>query len=390
MSRATARLAELIARGSSARSVRLRLTALYSGLFFLCGAGLLAITYVLVDRVTAIHAVATGSPGGAAAPGAVVHTHLVDLHQLLAQSAVALAIMTVVSVVLGWWVAGRVLRPLRAMTAATRRISDESLDQRLALPGPRDELTELADTIDGLLERLEASFEAQRRFASNASHELRTPLATMRAALDVAMAKPVPVPEHILTLERRLRQELARVERLLEGLLSLARTQRAPVGEEVTVALDQIASEAVARRTSEISAKQLDVDLESAEVWVHGSETLLSRMVENVIENAISHNEPGGWVRVTPALEGPLVHLVVENSGSLLVQDDVDQLAEPFRRSGTPRTGSQLGTGLGLSIVASIAQAHGGALDLQARRDGGLRVVIALPAAAGVEVGARG
>ena len=390
MSRVPARRAELIARGSSVRSVRLRLTALYSGLFLLCGAGLLAITYVLVDRVTAIHAVATGSPGGAPTRGAVVHTHLVDLHQLLAQSGVALAIMTVVSVVLGWWVAGRVLRPLRAMTAATRRISEENLDQRLALPGPRDELTELADTIDGLLERLEASFEAQRRFASNASHELRTPLATMRAALDVAMAKPVPVPEHILTLERRLRQELDRVERLLEGLLSLARSQRAPAGEEVTVALDQIASQAVAHRTSEISAKQLDVDFEvSAEVWVSGSETLLSRMVENVIENAISHNQPGGWVRVIPTVKGSLASLVVENGGSRLVQEDVDQFAEPFRRLGTPRTGSQMGSGLGLSIVASIAQAHGGALDLHARRDGGLRVVIALPAAAGVEVGAR-
>ncbi len=320
-----------------------------------------------------------------------MHTHLVDLHQLLAQSGVALAIMTVVSIGLGWWVAGRVLRPLRAMTAATRRISEENLDQRLALRGPRDELTELADTIDGLLERLEASFEAQRQFASNASHELRTPLATMRAALDVAMAKPVPVPEHILTLETRLRQELDRVERLLEGLLSLARSRRAPVGEEVTVAHGQIASEAVARRTSEISAKQLDVDLEvSAEVWVSGSETLLARMVENVIENAISDNEPGGWVRVIPAVEGSLASLVVENGGSLLVQEDVDQLAEPFLRLGTPRTGSQMGSGLGLSIVASIAQAYGGALDLHARRDGGLRVVIALPAAAGVEVGVQG
>lgn len=159
MSRVPARLATVIARGLPGRSVRRRLTALYSGLFLLCGAGLLAITYLLVDHATAIHAIATRSPGGAPARGAVVHTHLVDLHQLLAQSGVALAIMTVVSVVLGWLVAGRVLRPLRAMTAATRRISEENLQQRLALPGPRDELTELADTIDGLLERLERTGE---------------------------------------------------------------------------------------------------------------------------------------------------------------------------------------------------------------------------------------
>jgi signal transduction histidine kinase len=390
MSRVPARLANMMARRLPVRSVRLRLTALYSGLFLLCGAGLLAITYLLVDRATAIHAIATRSPDGAPAPGAVVHTHLVDLHQLIAQSGLALAIMTVVSVVLGWLVAGRVLRPLRAMTAATRRISEENLHQRLALRGPRDELTELGDTIDALLGRLEAAFESQRRFAANASHELRTPLATMRASLDVAMAKPVTIPGHIRILGDRLRQEFTRVERLLEGLLSLARGQHGWVGEEVPVALDHIASEAVARRAPEISAMQLDVDLEvSGEVWVSGSETLLSRMVENVVENAVSHNEPGGWVHVASTAEGPRAALVVENGGALLAQGDVDQLAEPFRRLGTPRTGSQAGTGLGLSIVASIAQAHGGAVDLHARRDGGLRVVIALPAVAAVEVGSR-
>jgi signal transduction histidine kinase len=360
----------------------MRLTVLYSSLFLLCGAGLLAITYLLVDRATAIHAVVTHSLGGAPAPGAVVHTHLVDLHQLLEQSGVALAIMTVVSIVLGWLVAGRVLRPLRAMTATTRRISEENLDQRLALPGPRDELTELADTIDGLLERLEGAFETQRRFVANASHELRTPIATMRASLDVAMAKPVAVPEHIRMLEQRLRREFERIERLLQGLLVLARGQRMQGGEQLTVALDRLASEAVARHTPEISAKRLDVELQAAvAVWVSGSEVLLSRMVENVIENAISHNEPGGWIRVAPAADGTSVKLVVENGGRLLTQDDVAQLAEPFRRLGAPRTGSETGAGLGLSIVASIAHAHGGALDLHARPDGGLRVMIALPAA---------
>jgi signal transduction histidine kinase len=390
MARVSARLAERIARRLPVRSVRLRLTALYGSLFLLCGAGLLAITYLLVDRATAIHAVATSSRGGAPARGAIVHTHLVDLHQLLEQSGVALAIMTLVSVVLGWLVAGRVLRPLRAMTAATRRISEESLDRRLSLPGPRDELTELADTIDGLLERLEAAFAAQRRFAANASHELRTPLATMRASLDVAMAKPVAVPEHIRMLEDRLRREFDRTERLLEDLLALARSQRPRTGEAPPVGLDQIASDTVARHAPEISAKQLDVDLKAAPgAWVSGSEVLLSRMVENVIENAICHNEPGGWIRVTPATDGPSVNLVVENGGRLLSQDDVDQLAEPFGRLGAPRTGSQTGNGLGLSIVASIAQAHGGAVDLRARRDGGLRVAIALPAAAGAEVGTR-
>ena len=279
-----------------AGSVRLRLTALYSSLFLCCGAGLLAITYVLVDHATAIHAVATHTPGGRPAPGAAVSTHLVDLYQLLEQSGIALAIMTVVSVILGWLVAGRVLRPLRAMTAATRRISEQNLDQRLALPGPGDELTELGDTLDGLLERLEVAFKAQRRFAANASHELRTPLATMRASLDVAMAKPAAVPEHIRTLEQRLRQEFDRTERLLEGLLALARSQHTPLGEDLSVALDQLASEAVAQHADEIAAKQLTVDVEASEgAHARGSEILLTRMVENVIENAIIHRA-GGWI----------------------------------------------------------------------------------------------
>ena len=331
-------LAELIGRGLSPRSVRLRLTALYGGLFLLSGAGLLAITYLLVSRATAIDAVATSTPGG---HGAVARTHSVDLHQLLVQSAVAFAIMTVASVVFGWLVAGRVLRPLRA------------------------------------------AFESQGRFVANVSHELRTPLATMRASLDVAMAKPVPVPEHVRELDQRLRREFDRTDRLLDGLLALARSRHGPEADELTVRLDAIASAAVARHEQEIAAMRLTVDVKpEAPVWVSGSETLLSRMVENVIDNAIAHNEPGGWVRITPRADGSRASLAVENGGRLLAQDDVDRLARPFQRLGRPRTGSANGAGLGLSIVASIAEAHGGELQLRARREGGLRVVIALPAAA--------
>jgi signal transduction histidine kinase len=386
------RLASVFGRAGGTRpavSVRLRLTALYGSLFVLCGAGLLVITYLLVGRATAIHAVTTGSPGGAPGNGAVYRTHLVDLHQLLVQSAIALALMTTVSVILGWLVAGRVLAPIRTITAATRRITDENLHDRLALEGPRDELGELAGTIDGLLERLEAAFDAQGRFVANASHELRTPLATMRAALDVAMAKPAANPAHILALEQRLRQEFDRMERLLESLLALARSQHGRVAEEITVTLDEIASVAIARYAEEIAAMRLEVELLSCPAArVGGSQVLLSRMLDNVIDNAICHNEPGGWVRVTPVSDGQLARLVVENGGPALSQDEVDQLAQPFRRLGAPRTHAGRGTGLGLSIVASIAHAHGGALDLHARQQGGLKVVIVLPAAGDLARGA--
>ena len=204
------------------------------------------------------------------------------------------------------------------------------------------------------------------------------------------MAKPVAVPEHIVTLDQRLRQEFDRTERLLEGLLAVARSQHAPPGHTLSVALDQLATDAVAQRAEEIAAKQLSVDLQArAPAWVNGSEALLARMVQNVIDNAILHNEPGGWIRIKAATAGPSVGFMVENGGDHLSQEDVDRLAEPFTRLGAPRTGSQTGTGLGLSIVASIAQAHAGSLVLQARPDGGLSVVVELPVSERTEAGDR-
>ena len=386
------RLEALRLRLPSVGTVRLRLTALYGSLFLASGAGLLAITYVLVYHATAGSfetrtTATTRTTGGA--PVSVAHSHAADLHQLLVQSGIALAIMTVASAWLGWMVAGRVLAPLRTITEATRRISEDNLHDRLALSGPNDELKALADTIDGLLERLEAAFDAQRRFAANASHELRTPLAGMRASLDVAIAKPGPLPPQLLTLDDRLRHGFDQVDRLLESFLVLARAQQAPLPDESIVSLDEIAAAAIEHCSSAISRTQLNVDQERCpDAHISGSKTLLARMVENVIENAVAHNQPGGWIRVTPSVDGALAVLVVENGGRLLAQDDVDALAQPFRRLGADRTGQENGTGLGLSIVAAIAHAHGGALDLQALDGGGLRIVITLPLAVAAAAGA--
>ena len=221
-------------RGLPARSVRLRLTALYGGLFVLCGAGLLVITYLLVSDSTRHRPpgrVLVGRPFAGALGraertievgrivAALRYQNRVDLHQLLIESAIALVAMAALSVALGWVVAGRVLSPLRTITARTRRISEQSLHERLALRGPRDELKQLADTIDELLERLEAAFDAQRRFVANASHELRTPLAMMRTRLDVAVAKPEGVPPQTRALDAGLRKDLDRAEGLLESFL---------------------------------------------------------------------------------------------------------------------------------------------------------------------------
>ncbi|WBO61788.1 sensor histidine kinase [Streptomyces camelliae] len=385
------------------RGIRWRFTALYAGLFLASA----------VTMLTVVGLVAGGSYRAAPAPDSLPGTlpaaaqariaslehqlaqaHDRQVDQLLLGSAAGLVVMGMLSVGLGWYAAGRVLRPLRAMTGATRRISADSLYERLAVPGPHDELRALGDTIDALLERLEQAFAAQRRFVADASHELRTPLATMRASVDVALAKPGPVPEQTRTLARRVGTELDQVDRLLDGFLMLARAQHGvPPADSEKVALDVLAADALTDRAATACAKHLVVETEAGSgsgAWVCGSRTLLRRMADNLIDNAVRHNRPGGWVRVATSAEGTDVRLVVENAGPLLTQDEAAQLTRPFRRHGAERTGggSGAGSGLGLSIVAAVVDAHGGTLDLRARAEGGLRATVTLSRAAGAEAAA--
>jgi signal transduction histidine kinase len=371
------------------RTLRLRIAALYGVPFLLSGAALLALSNVLARRGSATAAVPSGAGADAAAALAQAQSRMAeqqaaDMHQLLVGSAIALGVMVVVSAVLGWIVAGRLLRPLRAMTASARRISHDSLHERLAVPGPGDELKDLGDTIDELLARLEAAFAAQRRFVANASHELRTPLTTMRAALDVAVAKPGPVPPQTIALAARLRRELDQVDELLEGLLVLARAQHGVLPGLATLSLDDLVSAALGDRAAAITVMGLKVDHSGADgARVEGSHVLLRRMVDNVVDNAVRHNQPGGWIWVATGVDGEAAWLVVETGGAVLDRGQVAYLALPFRRLGADRTGSDRGAGLGLSIVAAIAEAHGGRLSLQARPEGGLRVGIVLSRAAG-------
>ena len=388
----------MLLAGVLPRTVRMRLTALYGALFVVSGAVLLAIAsgVVVSSSRESVTAANQAVPSTALAQAqARIHQlqdqlataeskiHSGVSHDLLVGSAIALTIMTVVSLVVGWIVAGRVLRPLRRMTVATRRISADSLHERLAVAGPRDELKDLADTIDGLLERLEGAFAAQRRFVANASHELRTPLATMRASVDVAVAKPEPVPPATIALADRLRGELDRVDGLLDGFLALARAQHGELPGQATLSLEYLTAAALAVRAGPIAARHLTVHHATGHdgTWVTGSQALLSRMVDNVLDNAIGHNRDGGWISVTTGADGHLARLVVETGGDVLDADQVAQLAQPFRRLGADRTGSDHGSGLGLSIVEAIATAHGGTLGLRARPEGGLRVAIALPLA---------
>jgi signal transduction histidine kinase len=409
-------------------TVRWRLTLLYGGLFLVCGAGLLAVTYALVSHSitgsggVALHRVGQGGgktttsgrdalslsnphlslrrPSTAVdvqAPPAVRHVlessagqeflglvetqqRVDDLHELETESAIALGLMVILSAVLGWFVAGRVLRPLRTITATAQQISEENLHRRLALPGPRDELRTLADTIDSLLARLEAAFESQRRFVANASHELRTPLTTMRAVLDVAIAEP-DASTQVRELDVNLREDLDQADRLLESFLVLARAQHGELSDKTQVSLTRVVGDTLARRADQITGKQIELHSILAPTCVEGSETLLERMVDNLIDNAVRHNPLRGDINVTCNADRETARLVIESGGSVLDGEAVSRLAEPFRRLGADRTGSQNGHGLGLSIVAAIVAAHGGKLALHAREPGGLGAEITLPAA---------
>ncbi len=301
-------------------------------------------------------------------------------HDLLVVSLIALAIMAFVSIALGWFMAGRVLRPLRTMTTSARQISELNLNQRLDVRGPNDELKDLGDTIDGLLARLETAFEAQRRFVANASHELRTPLAMMRTSVDVAMAKPQPAPE-VQVLGAKLEEGLDQADKLLEGLLLLARAQRGALGEITEVSLPDLVFAAVSAERDEIARRRLTVLDGTFPSEVMGNETLLARLVANVVSNAVRHNVDDGMVVISNGRRDAMAYLVVDSSGPVLNEDAVRDLAQPFRRLGPERVADNNGAGLGLSIVRAIAQAHGGALSLHARPEGGLRVVVDLPAA---------
>jgi signal transduction histidine kinase len=405
-------------------SVRLKLTLLYGGVFLLAGAGLLAVNYALVrSQLTLpfgvrIEGQQSRSPGVAAgggfgllivragpgdggdqfvvsapSPEAVQgvrqeaealrrELQAATLHQLLTKSGIALGLMALVSVGLGWLVAGRVLRPLAAITAAARRLEGSTLHERINLQGPQDELKELADTFDQMLGRLDATFETQRRFVANASHELRTPLAIVRTEVDVALADPGAGPAELRAMAGRVLEANRRSERLIEGLLTLARSERQlRAAEPLDLAL--AAADAVSVTASEVERLGLRVSRVLGAAPVAGDRALLERLVANLVENAVRHNRPGGWVEVDTGRAGPLAVIRVANSGPPIPPDQVATLFEPFRRLHPDRTGSHRGAGLGLSIVRSVATAHGGTATAKALPEGGLEVRVELLKAPG-------
>lgn len=364
---------------------RTRIAAVFGLVFALLGGILLTLVFLLSRAGTAAKAhqligqQLTAVPEGTTpsdAPGQVtLQLAQIAADQVLTWSAVALLIMVVLAIAVGWWTAGRVLRPVHAMTSTARRISQENLHERIALQGPPDELKELADTFDALLARLERSFDSQRRFIANASHELRTPLTAQRAALQIGLDNPTP--EELADVRESLLADNRRNERLIDGLLVLAQSEQALVETE-TVDLSAVAEEEAARCGQAAEAVGVTLSVETEPVLLRGDRILLSRLISNLLRNAIAYNHPGGRVhlRVSPCC------LRVTNTGPAVPADEIDALFEPFRRGrGKDRTtmGPDRGHGLGLAIVRSITTAHGGTATAAPGAQGGLEVEVRFP-----------
>ncbi|MCW2667465.1 MAG: cutS [Frankiales bacterium] len=371
-------------------TLRWRLTLVYSAVAVAVGLLLLVLSFVVVDQALKAGSLPPGYVIRVSRPGPDLVITLGEvqddlrrqaLDRLLRQGVLGLLLLGAAGVAVAYVLAGRVLRPLQDITAAAQRLSAEQLDARLSLAGPRDELKQLADTFDEMLDRLQASFEGQRRFVADASHELRTPLAVMRTEVDVALADPDASVDDLRAAAQVVREATMRADRLVDSLLLLARSDRLSpeaLPSRERVELPQVCQEAVQAVQGEIDARRLQLAVSYAPAGVLGDRGLLGRLAGNLVENAVRHNVDGGWIRVDTGTVAGRARLQVSSSGPVLPPEEVPALFQPFRRYGTART-ARRGAGLGLSIVRAVAAAHGGTAAAEAVPGGGLVVTVDLP-----------
>jgi signal transduction histidine kinase len=384
-------------------SIRLRLTLVYAAVLVATCAALLGLNYALLykslysdihgptpDQVKSAAVAQSSANPEVDAKLAALHADEAEIARLrtgtllrtAGTSVIGLAVTALVGLGVSWFVAGRMLRPLRTLTATTQRISQDRLHERVGLTGPRDELTELADTFDAMVARLEASFNSQRRFVADASHELRTPLAIVRTGAEVLLAKRESTPAQWEAMAHRVLGATGRAERLLDGLLALARSDSGTIGsdpDDLAVA----AAVAVSEADGDAESAGLTVTTDLRPAPVVGDPVLLERLVRNLVDNAIRHNRPGGWVEVTTGLDGTKAVVTVRNSGAVIPPEEVERLFEPFQRltserAAEPHPAEGRSSGLGLAIVRSIVRAHHGVVVAVPAADGGLSVVVTL------------
>jgi signal transduction histidine kinase len=399
------------------------MTLLYTGLFAVCGAIVVAVSYTLVARLATsaqdqLLTSAGNVPDAIAAQcqaeqpstrpdklliaqcityleqqGAQAQ-HDLTLSHLLQYSLITLAVVIALAAVLGWIVAGRALRPVQQITMAARAASEHNLSARVAPTGPRDELRELAETFDEMLGRLQATFEGQQRFIANASHELRTPLAVMRAVVDVVLGNPGSTPGELRGMAADIRAEVDHAEHLIGALLILARNERGlTVREQVDLAtaaedvldsavldsavLDSAVLDSAALNNAALGDLRVHATLEPA--VISGDPVLTERLVANLVDNAARYNVAGGDIWVTTGTTAGSSQLTVANTGPVVSLADAGRIFQPFQRL-NDRT-SHEGFGLGLAIVASITVIHGGTVTARPRDEGGLFVTVTIPSA---------
>jgi signal transduction histidine kinase len=365
-------------------TARGRLTILYTALVLAAGLVLTGLTYLLMQRNLGrrLSVVIVGTNAGPVPlppdPGEIAaQVRNLALGEFLAQAAIALVVVTVLAAVLGWLVAGRVLRPIRSISATARRLSAENLSERMPVSTPADELTALAGTINGMLDRIQQGIaerdrvlQSQRMFTANAAHELRTPLTTMRTAIDVTLDGE-PTNAELLAMTSDIRTAVEHSQRTLDGLLSLARSQAAADARQVDLA--DVLTHVLGNAAGELRGLTVQADLKPA--VISGEPILLERMAGNLVDNAIRYNHDGGHIEITTGSTDTQVFLRISNTGGKVTSD---RLLEPFVRGEGARLHTDTGVGLGLSIVQAIVTAHRGEISITARPAGGLHIDIRL------------
>ena len=385
------------------RRVRTRLALLYALLFLGAGSGLLALTYALLASALpkpppavafvkknpqlatlckqgkaggpalmerCSRAFAAGDRAGSANQRDQTLTTLLDV------SLIGLGVATFASAGLGWLVSGRVLKPVRSITQSARRASELELGERLALEGPDDELKELADTFDLMLERLEAAFASQKRFVANAAHELRTPLTAMRTAIEVTLSRPGRTPEELEAMAVRVKRSIERSEDTIEALLTMATSELGPqVVEQVDLAT--ATEDALDLAAGAIDQQRLTVEATLEPAEARGDGVLLERMIANLVDNAVRHNKPDGWIGIRTRQGPDGAVFEIANTGPRVTEEQLPILFEPFGRAAQRLLGD--GAGLGLSIANAVAHVHHATITARTRFEGGLELSVVIP-----------
>ncbi|MER8102144.1 HAMP domain-containing sensor histidine kinase [Kitasatospora sp. NPDC094016] len=374
-------------------TIRMRLTLLYGGMFLMAGVVLLLLMYVFFqDAVNNLAPRTFQFDGSLRVNGVPMNSAQFNqeqagdyllrsnsaLNTLLRKSLTMLVCLAVIAFAAGYALAGRVLRPLGRITRTARDVASSDLHRRIELDGPDDELKELADTFDDMLDRLDRSFDSQRRFVANASHELRTPLAINRTLLEVQLSDPAASPD-LQQLGKTLLATNERSEQLVEGLLLLARSEN-ELTDRRPVELSEVATRALEQTRAEADRREVELRSKLAPAVVAGNGVLLERLALNLLQNAVRYNTAGGWVELATAEVPGGGELVVSNTGPVVPGYELEHIFEPFRRvKGADRTRSDKGVGLGLSIVRSVVRAHGGTIEATARAGGGLTMRVRIP-----------